>query len=130
MIRSAQALVDWLERCPKGRSVTLRYLNSNPLGTVEYIKSDLLKEIAEIASEDLLFIPDATTDADPKPWRVTMTEQLFEQHSSQNPLGVTMITNLTVPDIPASGPADEPEPIKRLADPLRDPKLDWLRSKG
>lgn len=116
MIRSAQALVDWLERCPEGRSVTLRYINSNPLGTVEYIKSDLLKEIAEIASEDLLFIP--TTGAE-----VPGQIYLDAIDVPSRPMSNAMVTNLTIP-------ADEPEPIKRLADPLRDPKLDWLRSKG
>ena len=119
MIRSAQELLNWLERCPKGRSIALRYINTNPAPadtvTIEYIKSDLLREIADIASEDLLFIPIAGG---------LMPGGMYMEHVDvpASPMSNAMITGLEAPGAT--------EPIKRLANPLRDPKLDWLRSKG
>lgn len=114
MLKDANELLGWLKDCPEGRSVTLRYASE-----VDYIDVTVLRNMATAMSEEELFIPPVVDGA-----RLPGHTYLDAIEAPARPMSNARITGLE----PAGEP--EPEPIKRLASPLRDPKLDWLRSKG
>lgn len=104
---------------------------------IEYIKAgDLLDMLPE---DEGLYIPESVGHVVPvnqldgpdfhkaKAWGGTDYINDYLEDAAIRPLRNALITGLTASGIDQE---PEPEPIKQLADPLRDPKLSWMRSRG
>lgn len=154
MIKTAEDLRRYLAQAPASRPVRMAFLiGQGAVESIDYIAAgDLLDMLAE---DEGLYIPESVGHVVPvnqldgpdfhkaKAWGGTDYINDYLEDAAIRPLRNALITGLTMDGIPLTEdenvPAnvdfvhikyEEPEPIKQLSDPLRDPKLSWMRSRG
>ena len=160
MIKTADDLRRYLAQAPASRPVRMAFLiGQGAVESIDYIAAgDLLDMLPE--DEGLYIPDSSVTITAPdwpgpvtvtfpelpegaEGWRFTnpVFTPLTDDYPA--PMSNARITGLTMDGIPLTEdenvPAnvdfvhikhEEPEPIKQLSDPLRDPKLSWMRSRG